>query len=104
MKSASGLTAGGKHPSGKVRDCIAELYFLSLVDAPTRLLILTTPAFYDIFKKVTVGAIANGIDIECVPLPAEMQKEVNRIVMDASMEVSPAAARQAIASEVEAEL
>jgi hypothetical protein len=36
VKSASGLTAGGRVPSGKIKDCVAELYYLSLVEAPTR--------------------------------------------------------------------
>jgi hypothetical protein len=43
VKSASGLTSGGRVPSGKLKDCIAELYFLSLVEARERLLVLTTP-------------------------------------------------------------
>ena len=36
IKSASGCTAGGRVPSGKIKDCVAELYFLSMVSAPRR--------------------------------------------------------------------
>lgn len=104
VKTASGLTAGGKNPSGKVKDCLAELYYLSLVDAPERILVLTTPAFYAIFTKVTAGAVAEGIAIECIQLPAEIQAEVDRIVAAASREVSPAREREAVATEVEAEI
>src|SRR4051812_434502 len=51
IKSAGGKTSGGKHPGGKVNACIAELYFLTLVEAPTRQLILTTAEFYEIFTR-----------------------------------------------------
>lgn len=52
IKSASGLTAGGRIPAGKIKDSVAELYYLSLVSAPVRRLVLTTPAFFEIFEKV----------------------------------------------------
>ncbi len=89
VKSTSGLTAGGRNPAGKIKDCVAELYYLSLVEAPIRRLILTTPAFFDIFGGATFGAIAKGIDVVCMPLPAEMQREVDKVVAMASREVSP---------------
>jgi hypothetical protein len=104
IKSASGLTAGGNIPNGKINDCLAELYYLSLTQAPIRRLVLTTPSFFEIFKKRTVGAVAPGIDIVCVPLPANIQAEVDRVVREASREVTPAAAAAAVATEVESEL
>lgn len=104
VKSASGLTSGGKKPSGKIKDCLAELYYLSLVDAPIRRLVLTTPAFFDIFEKVTAGAIADGLALVCMPLPPEMQRQVDLIVQEASKEVTPAAAAAAVASQVETDV
>jgi hypothetical protein len=104
VKSASGLTAGGRVPSGKIKDCIAELYFLSLVEAPTRRLVLTTPAFFDIFARHTAGAVASGIDVVCVPLPADIQGQVDLIVREASREVTPAAKAAAVAAQVETQL
>ena len=62
VKSASGLTSGGRVPSAKIKDCVAELYYLSLIEAPVRRLILTTPAFFEIFVKRTQGAVAEGIE------------------------------------------
>lgn len=103
VKTASGLTAGGKNPSGKIKDCLAELYYLSLVDAPVRMLVLTTPAFHEIFQKATAGAVEDSIQIECIPLPPEMQTEVDLIVKAASEEVSPSRAREAVAAEIESE-
>ena len=103
IKAASGLTAGGRNPSGKIKDCIAELYYLSLVEAPIRRLVLTTPAFFAIFAKSTAGAVARGIEVVCVPLPAEMQLEVDKIVLAASKEVSPGRANAAVAAEIESD-
>jgi hypothetical protein len=104
VKSASGLTSGGRNPAGKIKDCVAELYYLSLVAAPTRRLILTTPAFFELFVRKTAGAVAEGIDVVCMPLPAEMQEQVDVVVREASREVSPAAAAAAVATEVETEV
>ena len=104
VKSASGLTAGGRNPSGKIKDCLAELYYLSLVAAPIRRLVLTTPAFFQIFTRATLGAVARGIEVVCVPLPADIQAQVDLIVGQASREVTPAAAVAAIAAQVEGEL
>ncbi len=104
IKSASGLTAGGKNPSGKIKDCIAELYFLSLVDVPTRILVLTTPEFHQLFVKQMAGAVADGLTIECCPLPVDLQKKVNEVVKLASAEVSPGRRAEVVAVEVESEI
>lgn len=104
VKSASGLTAGGNMPSGKIKDCLAELHYLSLVEAPVRRLGLTTPSFFAIFTAATVDAVAEGVEIVCVPLPADMQLKVDEVVRIASQEVTPAAAAAAVAAEVETEL
>ena len=90
-------------PNGKVNDCLAELYYLTLVDAPIRRLVLTTPAFFDIFTRRTVGAVSVDIEVVCVPLPPGIQAKVDSVVLAASREVTPGAARAAIAAEVETE-
>jgi hypothetical protein len=104
IKSASGLTAGGKHPSGKIKDCLAELYYLSLVDAPVRMLVLTTPEFHRLFTKKIAGALADGLFIECFPLSADLQKQVDDVVRRASQGVSPARAAMDVATEVESQI
>jgi hypothetical protein len=91
IKAASGLTSGGRVPSGKLNNAIAELYYLSLVDAPTRILVLTTPSFYALMIKKVKGALIPGIQIECIELSPEMQAEVDKVVKAASAEVSPLA-------------
>ncbi len=47
----------------------------------------TTPAFFEILVKTTVGAVADAIEVVCVPLPAEIQVQVDLIVAEASREV-----------------
>jgi hypothetical protein len=104
VKSASGLTAGGRTPNGKIKDSIAELYYLSPGDAPIRRLVLTTPDFFTIFMRKTKGAVAEGIQIVCVPLPIGIQAKVNKVVELASREVTLGAAASAVAAEVETAL
>jgi hypothetical protein len=101
IKAASGLTAGGRIPDGKIKGAIAELYYLSLVDAPRRILVLTNPAFFEILKRKTKGAIADGFELDCIPLPVSMQLEVDEVVRKASTEVSLIDATRSIAAEVE---
>jgi hypothetical protein len=89
IKSSSGRTASGKYPAGKVSSAIAELYFLTLVAAPRRLLVLTTPEFYTIFTKALEGKIADGIDVRMIPLPETLQLKVAEVQGLASLEVTP---------------
>jgi hypothetical protein len=89
IKTASGLTVGGKVPSGKIKDSIAELYFLSLVDAPARLLLLTTPAFHEILMRHLAGKIAPGLEVLCEVLPPDVQAEVDAVQRTSSKEVFP---------------
>lgn len=87
IKSGGGLTSGGRHPSGKVATCLAEVYFLSLISAPARLLLLTNPALHDIFLRVTSGKIAKGVTIELLELPVEMQRILDGVTEIASKEM-----------------
>lgn len=88
IKSAFGKTSGHKFPSGKVKDAIAEHYYLSLVAAPVRLLILTNPEFHELLHGVLVGRLAKDLDLKLVELPGEMQESVRQVQRRASAEVS----------------
>lgn len=85
IKTASG--SGGRHPSGKVVNCFAELYFLSLVRARKRLLVLTSPEFHQLFAAVAVGKVASGVEIVHIPLSAETQARVSAVQAAAGGEV-----------------
>lgn len=87
IKSLSGKTAGGNRPAAKYSTCLAELYFLSLVKAPKRLLVLTTPDFHSMFMRYIEGRLIPGVEIELMKLPAELQSEVDQVAALASGEV-----------------
>jgi len=90
IKSASGRTSGGNHPTGKVMACIAEMYFLTLVEAQTKVLVLTSEEMYKILLKTLRGRIASGLTIEHVPLSDSIQKLATEVHGRASDEMSTA--------------
>ena len=84
----SGLTSGGKKPVGKVRSAIADLYFLTLVQAPRRILVVTNPEFHAILTRELEGLLADGVEILHRPLPAPLAALVAKIKDDASGEMT----------------
>ncbi len=89
IKSASGRTSSGLRPAGKINAAVAELYYLTLIEAPTRLLVLTNKEFYEIMKKHLEGRLAPGIDLMFIPLPKNVQEQVAATQALASREVQP---------------
>ncbi|HEV7649657.1 MAG TPA: hypothetical protein VGP26_16045 [Actinophytocola sp.] len=87
IKTAS--TAGGRHPSGRVVNCFAELYFLSLVRARRRLLVLTSPEFHELFRTVAQDKVAAGIEIVHFPLSVDVQARVSAVQRAAGEEIQP---------------
>lgn len=87
IKAAGGKTSGGRLPSGKVKSAVAELYYLCLVPAPTRMLVLVSREFHEILSRCLEGRLAPGIALKLIELPEEMQSEVDRIRRVASLEV-----------------
>jgi hypothetical protein len=87
IKAHSGLTSGGRNPSAKISSALLEVYFLTLVPAEVKLLILTDPEFFDIFAKNTAGRVAPGIAVERMALPAKMQAAVREVTRSASIEM-----------------
>ena len=87
IKSHSWLTSGGKLPAGKIGQIYQSLYFLSLVDAKTKLLILTDREAYQGFVKKYDGKIAEGIEIKFYPLSPELQLLVKKVHQKASQEM-----------------
>ena len=89
IKTASASGAGGRDPSAKVVNCLAELYFLSLVRARRRLLVLTSPEFHKLFSSIAQGKVAAGIEIVHIPLTTEIQARVSAVQQAAGNEVQP---------------
>lgn len=90
IKSLSAKTKRGKRPAAKYSTCLAELYFLSLIDAPKRILVLTTPEWHTMFERYIDGRLAPGLTIELLALPPDLQDQVDRHRDVASDEVTPA--------------
>lgn len=61
---------GGRGRAAQLTECVVDLYYLSLVEAPRRLLVLTSPEFYALFAKTMRGKVAPGITVAQLPLPA----------------------------------
>lgn len=88
IKSHSWLTSGGKRPAGKIGEIYESIYFLSLVNAKTKLLILTNGHAYEGFLRVSDGKIAEDIEIRLSPLPPELQLLCTNVQREASQEMS----------------
>lgn len=87
IKTASGRTSGGKHPSGKRASAFEQLYFLSLAQAETKLLVLTDPEFFEIMKAKTTGMVPANITLLACPLPPELARIVLSVTNEASEEI-----------------
>lgn len=104
IKTSSGLTSGGNVPSGKINGCVADLYYLSLLDAPVRRLVLTNPEFHEIFIKRMAGALPDGVEVKLVPLSPDLQAEVDRVIREASREIDRGKVVQEVAAAIEEEV
>jgi len=85
--NSSGATSGGKKPTGKIWGAIAELYFLSLVEAPNRLLVVTNASFLGYLRRDLEGALADGLTLAHVELPSGLAQAVAQIGAAASSEM-----------------
>jgi hypothetical protein len=89
IKTASPTGPGGRDPASKVVNCFAELYFLSLVRARRRLLVLTSVEFCELFLAVARGKVAAGIEIVHIPLSAGVQARVSAVQQASGNEAQP---------------
>jgi len=87
VMNSSGMTSGGKKPSGKIRGAIAELYFLSLVDAQHRLLVVTDSTFLAYLQHELDGALVEGVQLRHLALPADVAARVAEVTSTASAEM-----------------
>jgi hypothetical protein len=85
--TSSGATSSGKRPVGKIQAALSHLYFLALTQAPERRLVVTDPEFYDFVDNATEGALAHGLKLQLLELPAEIQSQVRSVTQVASKEM-----------------
>jgi hypothetical protein len=93
VKSLSGRTTGENLPSAKIDSSYAEIYYLSLVQAEKRLLVLTDPEFYRLFCRKSKGMVVRGVDILLCPLPPELERVKRAVRLAASAEIDDGKAR-----------
>lgn len=84
---ASRARLGGRAGTGVIKSLFTELYFLSLVEAEVRLLVLTDPALYGYFLRQAQGRIAPGIEIVQFALPEEMTARLAPVHESSSREI-----------------
>src|SRR5215471_1085574 len=84
IKTASGRTSGGKHPSGKRASAFEQLYFLLLAKAKLKLLVVTDPEFFEIMKDRTAGCLPDTIELVYCRLPAHLAALVHAVTEEAS--------------------
>jgi hypothetical protein len=87
IKSSRGTTRGGKPTTGAIKAAIADLYYLSLVDADRRILAVTDIGFYERLSRDLRQRIAPGLELKHVPLPPELDQKVRATLDRASAEM-----------------
>jgi hypothetical protein len=87
IKSSSGVTSGGKNPSGKIAGACEEIYFLASVDADQRFLILTDQEFYQVLSEKMRDKLTHGIALKYCQLNEELSQLVKKIQSGASSEI-----------------
>ena len=87
IKSGGWQTSGGKNPSGKIGQIFQSLYFLGLVDAEVKLLVLTDEEAYQGFSRGTDGKLAKDVQVTFIPLTTDLESTVDRIRQKASQEM-----------------
>ena len=72
----SALRDNGKVGVGVIKSTFTELYFLSLVKANTKLMILTNNGYCKYFSRISKGKVAVGIEIIHCPLSKEIEEHI----------------------------
>jgi hypothetical protein len=93
IKASRGRTRGGKPTTGAVKAAIADLYYLTLVNADRRILAVTDIGFYDRLSHDLQQRVAPGLEIKHIPLPSDVEQEAQATLDRASREMRSKADR-----------
>jgi hypothetical protein len=83
------LTKSGNIPSGKISDTYQACFMLEKVSAKKKLLILTDPNFYEIFKRYSEGKISKEIEIVLLHGDANLKRVDLKAVTKQSKQEGP---------------
>ncbi len=90
ISTSGATTAGGKNAAGKLMKIRSDMFFLLLVKAERRIIILTERDMYDrCLKEVDNGRVPTAIEIARVEIPEELSLKLQEARKVASDEVSP---------------
>lgn len=87
IKASRAVSRGGNRTTGASKAALADLYFLSLVDAERRMLATTDRGFFDRLSHDLRGRLAPGLELKHVPLPPELEQRVQSALDRASNEM-----------------
>lgn len=73
------VKSGKSTKPGAIKSAIADLYWLSLVKAKSRFLILTDKRFYSHFTRIMRGKIAEGVKVELGLLSRTLEKKAGEM-------------------------
>jgi hypothetical protein len=90
ISTSGSKTATGKHAVGKLHKIRSDMFFLLLVDADRRLVILTEPDMFELCKKEAEGGrVPSSIEFFCTQIPDDLAVRLRSARQVASKEVSP---------------
>jgi hypothetical protein len=83
----SALRDDGGVSGGVIKSTFAELYFLSIVKAAVKLMILTDKDYCEHFRRISKGKVAEGIEIIHCPLPKEIEENIAAVHQNCRKEI-----------------
>ena len=95
ISTSSGITSGGKNPSGKIQKLRADMLFLLMTNVDKRLIVLTEKSMYDLcLKEKANGRVPQEVEFVLVELPETLAAALHNAKSIASKEVSPRDTRE----------
>jgi len=90
ISTSGATTASGKHAVGKLLKIRSDMFFLLLVKAQRRIVVLTEPDMYDLcLKEQQGGRVPSSIEFVLAAIPDHLAGKLKESRRSASQEVSP---------------
>ena len=88
------LTSGGNQGAGEKQKVLSDIYFLLLVDARRKLILLTDHKMTEYWTNQQIaGRVPDEIEIVLVGLPSDLRSILDAAIEMASQEVRPSSSR-----------
>mgnify|MGYP001568076318 CR=1 FL=1 len=83
----SALRDDGTVSPGVIKSTFTELYFLSLINTTTKLMILTDKGYCEHFRRISMGKVAEGIEIIHCQLSKEIEENIATVHKNCRKEI-----------------